>query len=83
MYADYLVSHKRNQEWQVEVQKALALEPMSSFTRTFYGWELVYLGRCDEAIEALHAALALQPGFASAYMGLWGAYYKKARPARQ
>ncbi len=82
MLADYLISLKRNQEWHVEIQKALALDPVSSFTPTFYAWHLVYLGRCDEAIEALQAALALQPGFASACMGLWGAYYKKHMEAQ-
>jgi len=72
MYAGYLISLKRNQEWQTEIQNALALDPMSSFTRTFYGWQLVYLGRCDEAIEVLQKVLASQPDFASAHLGLWG-----------
>jgi|ERR1017187_4499807 TolB-like protein/DNA-binding winged helix-turn-helix (wHTH) protein/Tfp pilus assembly protein PilF len=76
-YADYLIYLKRNQEWQSEIQKALALDPMSSFTRTFYGWQLVYLGRCDEAIDVLQKVAASDPAFASAHMGLWGAYYKK------
>lgn len=77
MYADFLISLKRNQEWQQEIQRALTLDPMSPFTRTFYGWHLIYLGRDDEAIELLQTVLASQPGFASAHMGLWGAYYKK------
>ena len=82
MYADYLISLKRNQEWQTEMQKALALDPVSSFTRTFYGWHLVYLGRCDEAIKVLQEALESQPDFASAHMGLWGAYFKKQMDAQ-
>jgi tetratricopeptide (TPR) repeat protein len=77
MYADYLISLKRNQEWQSEIQKALALDPVSAFTRTFYGWELVYLCRCDEAIDILKKVAASNPNFASVHMGLWGAYYKK------
>lgn len=77
MYADFLVSLKRNQEWQNEIQRALALDPISAFTRTFYGWHLIYLGRYDEAIQELQQVLATQPGFSSAYMGLWGAYHKK------
>ena len=81
MYADYLVSLKRNPEWQREIQRALALDPMSSFTRTFYGWHLIYLGRYDQAIQELQKVLASQPGFPSAYMGLWGAYYKKGMKA--
>lgn len=81
-YADYLINLKRNQEWQSEIQKALALDPVSSFTRTFYGWELIYLGRYDEAIAELQKALASEPEFASAHMGLWGAYYKKHMDAQ-
>jgi hypothetical protein len=29
MYAGYLISLKRNQEWQTEIQNALALDPMT------------------------------------------------------
>lgn len=76
-YADYLISLKRNQEWQSEIQRALALDPMSPLVRTFYGWHLVYLGHFDEAIEELQKGLTSQPDFSSAHMGLWGAYYKK------
>jgi TolB-like protein/DNA-binding winged helix-turn-helix (wHTH) protein/Tfp pilus assembly protein PilF len=77
MYSDYLVSLKREKEWQKEIQRALELDPMNSFMRTFYAWHLVYLGRCDEAIEMLTKTLTFQPGFASAHLGLWGAYFKK------
>jgi serine/threonine-protein kinase len=34
--------------------------------------------RYDAAIAQLHKVLAMQPGFASAHMGLWGAFYRKA-----
>ena len=33
--------------------------------------------RYDEAIAQLTKALATEPDFSSAHMGLWGAYYKK------
>ena len=75
MYADYLISLKHNQEWQTEVQQAMNLDPMSSFFRCFYGWQLVYLGRYDEAIDVMQKVIAIQPS--SAHLGLWGAYYKK------
>ena len=77
MYADYLISFKRNQEWQTEIQQTLTLDPMNFFPRCFYGWQLIYLGRYDEAIDSLQKVLATQPNFSSAHMGLWGAYYKK------
>ncbi len=79
MYADYLISIHRNQEWQSEVQRALNLDPMNFFLRCFYGWHLVYLGRYDEAIDLLQKVIATQPNFSSAHLGLWGAYYRKHR----
>ncbi len=77
MYADYLISIKHNQEWQSEIQQAMSLDPMNSFLRCFYGWQLVYLGRYDEAINVMQEVAASQPNFSSAHMGLWGAYYRK------
>jgi tetratricopeptide (TPR) repeat protein len=77
MYADYLISLKRNQEWQTEVQQAMNLDPMSFFFRCFYGWHLVYLSRYDEAIDVMQTVTATHPNFSSAHLGLWGAYYRK------
>ena len=77
MYADYLISFKRTQEWQREGQQAMALDPMNFFFTCFYGWHLNYLGRYDEAVAVLQKVIATQPNFSSAHMGLWGAYYRK------
>jgi serine/threonine protein kinase/tetratricopeptide (TPR) repeat protein len=77
MYADFLICLHRNAEWDVELHKCLALDPMYYFWRTFYGWHLIYLGRYDEAIENLQNVLSSNPNFSSAHMGLWGAYFKK------
>jgi TolB-like protein/Tfp pilus assembly protein PilF len=77
MYSDFLISMKRLEEWQTEIQRVLELDPFNSFFRCFYGWHLVYLQRYDEAIAQLHKALAIEPDFSSAHMGLWGAFYKK------
>ncbi len=77
MYADLLISLKRNQEWDGEIHRCLNLDPIDYFYRTFYGWQLIYLGRYDEAIENLQNVLKSNPNFSSARMGLWGAYYKK------
>jgi eukaryotic-like serine/threonine-protein kinase len=77
MYADYLISLKRNQEWEVEIDRAMALDPMNFFPRCFYGWHLIYLGRYDDAIDLLQKIVATQPNFSSAHLGLWGAYYRK------
>jgi len=76
-YADFLVSTKREAEWQREIQRTLELDPLNPFFQCFYGWHLVYLGRYDEAIAQLRKVLEGNPEFSSAHLGLWGAYYKK------
>jgi len=77
MYADFLISMKRSEEWAVEMQRVLSLDPLNPFFQCFYGWQLVYLHQCDDAILQFHEALAADAGFPSARMGLWGAHYRK------
>jgi len=77
MYADYLISQLRNDDWEREIHRALELDPMSYFFQCFYGWHLIYLGRYDEAIQQTQKVLATEPGYSSAHLGLWAAYYKK------
>ncbi|MGB9074045.1 MAG: protein kinase [Terriglobales bacterium] len=79
MYADFLISMRRTQEWNAEVQRALELDPFNPFFPCFYGWQLVYVRRYDEAISQFHKVLATEPDFSSAHMGLWGALYKTGR----
>jgi TolB-like protein/DNA-binding winged helix-turn-helix (wHTH) protein len=77
MYADFLISMKRVDEWSTEIHRTLDLDPFNPFFQCFYGWQLIYVQRYDEAIAQLSKVLATQPDFSSAHMGLWGAYYKK------
>ena len=77
MYADALICRHRVADWEIEIQRTLALDPLYFFWRTFYGWQLTYLGRYDEAIQVLQAALVSKPDFSSAHLGLWVAYFKK------
>lgn len=77
MYADFLISMKRTDEWNTEVHKTLELDPFNPFFRCFYGWHLVYLQRYEKAIAQFRNVLATVPDFSSAHMGLWGAFYKK------
>jgi eukaryotic-like serine/threonine-protein kinase len=79
MYADFLISMKRTDEWNTEVHRTLELDPYNSFLQCFYGWHLVYLQRFDEAISQFHKVLATEPDFSSAHMGLWGALYKTGK----
>jgi len=59
------------------MKRALELDPLNDFKRTYYGWELNYAGRYDEAIPIFLKLLATAPNKAANYLGLWGAYYKK------
>ena len=77
MYADFLISMKRADEWSREIHRTLDLDPFNPFFQCFYGWQLIYMQRYDEAIAQLSKVLATEPDFSSAHMGLWGAYYKK------
>jgi serine/threonine-protein kinase len=76
-YADLLVALKRTQEWNREVQRALELDPLNEFQRTYYGWHLNYLRRYDEAIPIFQKLLPTGPNKAANHLGLWGAYYHK------
>jgi len=77
MYADFLISNRREAEWDVEIHKSLSLDPMDFFWRTFYAWHLNYLHRDDQAIENLKNVLTGNPNFSSAHLGLWVAYSTK------
>jgi len=76
-YADFLISVRRTEEWSREIHRTLELDPFNPFFQCFYGWQLVYLGRYDEAITQLRKVLDTEPNFSSAHIGLWGAYDKK------
>jgi len=76
-YSDLLLALGRTEEWNREVQRALELDPLDDFKKSFYGWHLNYVGRYDEAIPIFQKLLPTGPNKASNYLGLWGAYYKK------
>jgi len=77
-YADCLVSLKRDLgKSKEEVGRALELDPMNSFIQCMWGWELVFMGKYDEAIAQLRKTLVTEPNYSSVHMGLWGAFYKK------
>jgi tetratricopeptide (TPR) repeat protein len=76
-YADLLVALKRQVEWDREIQRALELDPLNDFIWTYYGWELNYVGRYDEAIPIFKRLLPTAPNKSANHLGLWGAYYRK------
>lgn len=77
MYADFLISMKRVKEWTTHIKRVLELDPLNPFFQCFYGWQLIYVRHCDEAIAQLHESLAADPNFSSAHLGLWSAYHYK------
>ncbi len=78
-YADFLHYLGRSKEWEIEMERALELDPLNDFKRTYYGWNLNYAGRYDEAIPIFLKLLETGPNKSANYLGLWGAYYKKGR----
>jgi TolB-like protein len=76
-YSDLLLLQKRPLEWNREMRRALELDPLNDFNRSFYGWHLNYQRRYDEAIPIFQQLLPTGPNKASNYLGLWGAYYRK------
>ena len=77
--ADILLVTGRAAEWEREIKRALELDPLNSFNRSFYGWHLNFRGRYDEAITIFNEQLPSGPNKATNYYGLWGAYFRKAQ----
>jgi serine/threonine protein kinase len=75
-FSDFLISMKRSEEWKEQIERALELDPANYFVQCFFGWHLVYLHRYDEAITQLRKVLRVESDFASAHLGLWGAFYR-------
>ena len=61
------------------MQRALELDPLNDFNRSFYGWHLNYLRRYGEAIPIFEQLLPSGPNKASNYLGLWGAFFRTGR----
>jgi eukaryotic-like serine/threonine-protein kinase len=75
--SDLLLSRGHLEEWKTHIDKTLELDRLNSFFRCYFGWHLLYLRRCDEAIVELRRALRTEPNFPAAYLRLWGAFHEK------
>ena len=64
----YLLPQKRFDECLAEMQKALALDPLSSIVNTNYGFALEAAGRNDESLAQFRRTLDIDPKFMP---GLW------------
>ena len=79
-YSDLLLTAlNRPEDWNREMQRALELDPLNDFNRSFYGWHLNYRHRYDEAIPIFRSLLPGGPNKASNYLGLWGAFFRKGQ----
>ena len=76
-YASKLIELKRQDEWKREIARAQELDPLNDFQRGFYGWQLNFVGRYDEAITLFQRLLPTAPNVATVHLGLWGAYHRK------
>ncbi len=75
--ADLLLIIGQPAEWEREIARALELDPLNAFNRSFYGWHLNFRGRYDEAVAVFNGLLPTGPNKATIYYGLWGAYYRQ------
>jgi len=75
--SDLAISRGHPQEWKTHIDRALKLDPLNFFFQCFYGWQLLYLRRYDEAIAELRKALRTEPNLPAAHLRLWSAYYGK------
>jgi len=79
-YADLLLTVlNKPDDWNREIQRALELDPLNDFNRSYYGWHLNYLRRYGEAIPIFEQLLPSGPNKASNHLGLWGAYFRTGR----
>ena len=76
LYAFFLSAMNRPEEAMPEIQRALALDPFNSFFQTFYGWNLIYARRYDDAIVQFRNAIRTSPN-PSALAGLWYGFHQK------
>jgi tetratricopeptide (TPR) repeat protein len=78
-YATLCASRLRLEESITEDERAVEVEPMSTFANTHLGWMLLNAGRTGRAIEQLRKAIELDPEFVLAHWLLGCAHASGAR----
>ncbi len=61
----------------VHIERALELDPFNAFYQTFYGVDLMFVGRYDDAIAQFRETLTTTPNFAFAQGNLYKAFLFK------
>jgi tetratricopeptide (TPR) repeat protein len=78
-YATLCASRLRLDESITEDERAVEVEPMSSFANTHLGWMLLTAGHTARAMEQLRKAIELEPQFVLAHWLLGCAHASGAR----
>ncbi len=78
-YATLCASRFRLNESITEAERAVEVEPLSSFANTHLGWMLLDAGRTARAIEQLRKAIELDPQFVLAHWLLGCAHASESR----
>lgn len=78
-YADLLLTaFRKADDWDLEMQRALELDPLNDFIRSFYGWQLNYLRRYGEAIPIFEHCC---PADRTRHRTTWGFGVRTSAPA--
>jgi TolB-like protein len=78
-YSANLQIQGKSDQALAEVEKSLALDPMSYFTNVFRGWHWLRHGDFDRSIELLPRAIELNPSLAIGHLLLGQALILKSR----
>ncbi len=60
-----------------QIERALELDPFNPMFQTFYGMDLLFVNRYDEAIAQFRNTLRTLPNHVRAHLGLYCAYHQK------
>jgi TolB-like protein/class 3 adenylate cyclase/Flp pilus assembly protein TadD len=81
-YAVYLLAIGEPERAIATIRRASEMEPLNVLMRTAHGRVLYFAHRYDASIEAYRSALAMDPGYVNAHLGLGLAYVQERRPAQ-
>ena len=70
-YSHYLMMVGRRDDAMTQIEAALKADPFNVIPRLFYGVDLVFLRRYEEALAAFREGLRMQPGVPLAIQGIW------------
>ncbi|MHC4710565.1 MAG: protein kinase domain-containing protein [Planctomycetota bacterium] len=76
-YSHFLMFNRRPEEAMAQIERALKLDPLNAMHQSFYGMDLIFAGRVDDAIAQFRKTLATVPNHPLARSGLWTALYEK------